>query len=134
MTVFTIGHYNHSQETFLALLATKEIDCVVDVRSMPGSNRNPHFNKDQLQEWLERAYIDYFHLPKLGGRRSRSGEVGEVLNDGWENQSFHNYADYTLSESFKQGIGGGGVTYKETSCGVNVFRASSLKVPPVDHK
>ncbi|SHM74721.1 DUF488 family protein [Gracilibacillus kekensis] len=104
MRVYTMGHYNYSREVFLSILRSKEIDCVVDVRSMPGSNRNPQFNKDQMKEWLEKATIKYAHFPKLGGRRSRSGEVGEVLNAGWENQSFHNYADYTLTKDFQEGI------------------------------
>ncbi|WP_058309045.1 DUF488 domain-containing protein [Gracilibacillus massiliensis] len=106
MSVYTIGHYNHSKEKFLSLLHSKEIDCVVDVRSMPGSNRNPHFNKDQIKEWLAKASIKYSHIPNLGGRRSRSGEVGKVLNAGWNNQSFHNYADYTLTKDFQRAIEG----------------------------
>ncbi|RCW77010.1 DUF488 family protein [Saliterribacillus persicus] len=104
MSVYSIGHYNHSKDEFLEMLRAKEIDFVADVRTIPGSNRSPHFNKDQLKEWLEEASITYSHFPKLGGRRKMSTEVGEVLNEGWENQSFHNYADYTLTESFKEGI------------------------------
>lgn len=40
----------------------------------------------------------------LGGRRKQSSIVGVILNEGWKNQSFHNYADYTLTDEFKEGI------------------------------
>src|SRR5699024_12092302 len=43
-------------------------------------------------------------ISALGGRRKVSYEVGENLNAAWENQSFHNYADYTLTNDFKKGI------------------------------
>lgn len=104
MTIHTIGHYNHTQEQFLEILKDADIDCVIDVRAQPGSNRNPHFNQDQMEDWLADAGVKYVHLPKLGGRRKLSGKVGESLNEGWENRSFHNYADYTLTDEFKQGI------------------------------
>ncbi len=103
LKLYTVGHYNHTQEQFVTMLESCSIDCVVDIRALPGSNRSPHFNKDQIERWLHDAGITYVHLEKLGGRRKLSSQIGERLNAGWENRSFHNYADYTLTDLFKQG-------------------------------
>ncbi|MBQ6200877.1 MAG: DUF488 family protein [Prevotella sp.] len=46
MTIYTIGHSNHSQEEFLRLIQTYGITCVVDVRSLPASKHYPQFNQD----------------------------------------------------------------------------------------
>ena len=75
-----------------------------NVRAFPGSRKFPQFSKDHLPDWLKEEGIYYIHLPKLGGRRSSSGDVSPILNAAWNNQSFHNYADYTLSNYFKEGI------------------------------
>ncbi|MFD2638883.1 DUF488 domain-containing protein [Piscibacillus salipiscarius] len=104
MEFFTVGHYNHSKQQFLQLLKAAEVKIVADVRSLPGSRKNPQFNKNQLRSWLDEAGLKYQHFKKLGGRRKLSGQVGEELNSGWQNRSFHNYADYSLTEEFKQGI------------------------------
>ena len=76
---------------------------LVDVRSQPGSRRSPQFGRDDLPRWLEDAGIEYVHLPELGGRRGRQ-EIDPVINAGWRQPSFKNYADYSLSDSYKQGI------------------------------
>lgn len=104
MEIFTIGHYSNSKDEFLELLNLADIEVLVDVRSFPGSRKFPWFGKDAMKEWLPEAGVDYRHIPELGGRRPSSGLVSPVLNEGWQNNSFHNYADYTLSHCFKEGI------------------------------
>lgn len=104
MEIYTIGHSTHSEETFLKMLNFFDIKALVDVRAFPGSRKYPQFSQDHMPDWLNDAGIAYHHLPKLGGRRNKSGEVGAMLNGAWENQSFHNYADYTLSNTFQEGI------------------------------
>ncbi|MDZ5710746.1 DUF488 domain-containing protein [Jeotgalibacillus haloalkalitolerans] len=105
MNIYTIGHYNHAEEEFLNLLKAADITFIADVRAFPGSRRSPQFKKENLQDWLKKSGIGYQHFPELGGRRRISGVVGEDLNAGWENRSFHNYADYTLTDEFKLGVG-----------------------------
>ena len=46
--LWTIGHSNHSAEKFLDLLSRHGIACVVDVRSIPHSRRNPQFNRERM--------------------------------------------------------------------------------------
>lgn len=102
--IYTIGHSSHTKEMFLNMLHAVSIEVLVDVRSFPGSRKFPAFSKDVMSDWLSKEGIAYDHFPQLGGRRSRSEMVGVRLNDGWENESFHNYADYTLSDPFQEGI------------------------------
>src|SRR3546814_12827115 len=40
----------------------------------------------------------------LGGLRGKAKNVPPVVNGWWENQSFHNYADYGLSADFRRGL------------------------------
>jgi uncharacterized protein (DUF488 family) len=102
--IWTIGHWTCPEGTFIGLLNGQGIDLLVDVRSSPGSRTSPQFNREAMPEWLQRADIGYRHLPELGGRRRRDPDAGEV-NAGWQNASFRNYADYTLTPDYERGIG-----------------------------
>ena len=101
---FTIGHSDRSLEVFLDLLRENEIDLVADVRKLPGSRAHPHFNGDTLAQALALAQIGYAHLPALGGLRGKSKPQASGLNDLWTNKSFRNYADYALTEPFREGL------------------------------
>jgi uncharacterized protein (DUF488 family) len=97
---FTIGHSNRSLEDFVALVATANIDRVVDIRTVPRSRTNPQFNKDTLPKSLAAAGISYEHLADLGGLRGKARSLPHSINGFWSNESFHNYADYALSPQF----------------------------------
>lgn len=101
---FTIGHSDRSLVDFLALLAEAEIDAVIDVRRLPGSNKFPWFNQAELAEALAEHGIAYHHEPGLTGRRPRQQDVPDDRNGFWTNRSFHNYADYALSEEFTEAL------------------------------
>jgi len=67
--VFTIGHSNHDEQTFVGLLRQHQIDVVADVRSQPYSKYTTHFNADQIKPALAGAGIRYVFLGQtLGGR------------------------------------------------------------------
>ena len=67
--VYTVGHSNVSQETFIALLQQHRIEVLVDVRSAPYSKYVPHFNGAALKLAVVRAGIKYLYLGgELGGR------------------------------------------------------------------
>lgn len=100
---WTVGHWTCPEETFVGLLRTEDVDLIADVRAQPGSRSSPQFGQDAMRAWLRRAGIGYEHLPQLGGRRPRQG-VDPGVNAGWRNTSFHNYADYTLSDDYERGI------------------------------
>lgn len=73
MKLYTIGHSNQTQDEFLNLLVTHDIDFVVDVRSVPASNHNPQFNQDALSAFLQGHDITYLFMGKeFGARRMDS--------------------------------------------------------------
>ena len=49
--------------------------------------------------------MGHCRIAALGGLRGRSNEVPAETNGFWTNRSFHNYADYALSEEFSEGLG-----------------------------
>ena len=101
---FTIGHSTRPVQEFVELLEGAQIGCVVDVRSVPRSRTNPQYNCDVLPQTLAQLQIGYEHIAALGGLRPRTQDVPPDVNAFWQNQSFHNYADYAASEPFRRGL------------------------------
>lgn len=67
--IWTIGHSNHTFETFASLLASEGIEFVADVRSYPYSRIAPQFNRETFQRALRERGIRYLFLgEELGGR------------------------------------------------------------------
>jgi uncharacterized protein (DUF488 family) len=102
--VFTIGHSTQPFAEFVELLRQCAVDCVVDVRSIPYSRANPHYDRETFASALSAYQIGYVHLGALGGRRGKAADVAPELNAFWHNQSFHNFADYALSTAFRAGL------------------------------
>lgn len=77
-TLYSIGHSNHTEENFLALLTQHGIEVLVDVRSQPFSRYNPQFNDSNLKRAVEAAGMRYLFMgDQLGGRP----EGDEFLDD-----------------------------------------------------
>ena len=82
--VLTIGHSNHTWVGFAGLLTRHDASIVADVRSVPYSRFNPHFNRDALRSALSAIGIDYVYLGReLGGRPDDPAcyESGRVCYD-----------------------------------------------------
>lgn len=45
---YTIGHSNRTIEEFIDILKHFSIEILVDVRTLPGSTKYSHFNKENL--------------------------------------------------------------------------------------
>ncbi|WP_251864628.1 DUF488 domain-containing protein [Achromobacter sp. Marseille-Q4962] len=101
---FTIGHSNRSLEAFAGLLQEAGIELVADIRTVPRSRANPQFNQDVLPVALALLQVGYEHMGALGGLRGKSKTVSRAVNRFWENDSFHNYADYAMSAPFRAGL------------------------------
>jgi uncharacterized protein (DUF488 family) len=101
-SVLTIGHSNQSLDRFLALLAQHEVEGLVDIRRFPGSRKHPHFHRDNLASALKKAGVEYHWLEDLGGRRHKQRD--ESPNLGLVNEGFRNYADYMLTDEFREGM------------------------------
>jgi uncharacterized protein (DUF488 family) len=97
--VFTIGHSSHPIATFIALLGAHQIEALVDVRSFPGSRRNPQFNQPALKEALKAAGISYHHMVSLGGKRESSQAPGAHTS-----RPFSAYIEYSKTERFQSSL------------------------------
>jgi uncharacterized protein (DUF488 family) len=94
--IFTIGHSNHSEEAFLALLKAHDISAVADVRSHPYSRYAPQFSYDAIRSLLKKAGISYVFLGRELGPRSEDPDCYEG-----DRVSYERLAG---TEEFKKGI------------------------------
>lgn len=101
---FTIGHSDRSIAEFVRLLAGADVALVVDIRKIPKSRANPQFNAEALAPTLAAYGIGYERIAELGGLRGKAGSVPPDMNGFWTNRSFHNYADYALTDPFRAGL------------------------------
>ena len=101
---FTIGHSARSLSEFVELVRQAEIRLIVDVRTIPRSRTNPQYDSEEFATALAEFQIGYEHNAALGGLRGQQHSVPTDVNAFWENQSFHNYADYAMSEGFRAGL------------------------------
>lgn len=67
-----------------------------------GPTRNS--NCDILPGSLAAHGVAHEHFAVLGGLRGKQPGVPAEANALWKNASFHNYADYALSEEFRSGF------------------------------
>jgi len=102
--VYTIGHSTRTIPEFVDLLRLGKVEMVADIRTVPRSRTNPQYNLDTLPDALAEWQIGHVYIAELGGLRGKSKSVPPELNGFWTNQSFHNYADYALSETFQAGL------------------------------
>ena len=101
---YTVGHSTRTIDDFVKLLRVADVGLVVDIRTVPRSRTNPQYNKDVLPDNLAAFHIRYRDIAELGGLRGKSKTVLPDVNGLWQNQSFHNYADYALTEPFRAGL------------------------------
>ncbi len=101
--IYTIGHSNRSLDDFIVTLSHYRISKVADVRSLPHSRANPHFNKEVLEYELPRSSVSYAWMGTgLGGFRQQT--LTESPNTAWRVRGFRNYADYALTHEFSEAI------------------------------
>jgi len=101
MQIWTIGHSTREIDKFISALEANGIKLIADVRLLPGSKRNPQFNRESLAESLSERGIGYEHFPELGGRRKPKPDS---RNTAWRNEAFRGYADHMETEGFREGV------------------------------
>src|SRR5262249_35237306 len=101
MQLYTVGHGTLPADTFGALVGDASMEQVVDVRSYPGSRRNPHFAREQMEQWLPTTGVEYRWMRELGGRRR---PVPNSKHVALRNDSFQAYADYMETDDFRAGV------------------------------
>jgi uncharacterized protein (DUF488 family) len=95
--LFTFGHGLADRDELTGLLHGAGVRAVVDVRTAPGSRRNPDASRQELERWLPERDIDYRWEPRLGGFRKAAADS---LDTFWENDAFRGYAGYTRDPAF----------------------------------
>ena len=101
-TLFTIGHSTRTLAELVEVLRGHSIATLVDIRSFPMSRRLPHFNRESLESALPAVGIRYVWMKELGGRRKKIRN--DSPNTALRSPSFRNYADYMLTDEFRQGM------------------------------
>ena len=79
--IYLIGHGNMSLTDFLELLRMKNVDTLIDVRSVPFSKFVPDFNKESLQEFLSENNISYVYMGEILGGRQPEG-IDKYIRSG----------------------------------------------------
>jgi len=72
--LFTIGYEGINIETFVSVLKSHSIQCLIDVREIPLS-RKPGFSKSSLSDRLNRDKITYVHFKELGSPKQIRNEL-----------------------------------------------------------
>ncbi len=101
LTVRTFGHGTLLAEDFISLLDGAHIERVVDVRSFPGSRKNPQFGRQAMEQWVAADGFGYVWMPELGGRRR---PVEGSRHTALRHVSFRAYGDYMETSTFQAGI------------------------------
>ncbi len=84
--IFTLGTDRRSEEDFIEILLSYNIESVIDVRRIPKSKITT-FNRLNLAELLSKEKIDYHFL---------GNELGGLRKGG--------YTAYVITEDFMQGV------------------------------
>lgn len=77
--LYTIGHSTYTSERFAELMGN--IRTLIDVRSHPGSKKNPQFNKENMGKWMPQFGKKYEWWPGLGGWDVRHAKDEELRED-----------------------------------------------------
>lgn len=97
MDIYTIGHSNYSTERLIDMLRTFNINCVVDIRAIPYSKYNTHFNKEVIQETLVNANFIYIYMAKeFGAKRDNKISYNEL--------GYCDFEKVIEEDDFKNGI------------------------------
>jgi uncharacterized protein (DUF488 family) len=95
--LITVGHGTAGREELAALLRAAGVAAVVDVRTAPGSRRDPELARERMARWLPEHGIAYRWEPALGGFRRAPADSPDVV---WRNDAFRGYAAHARSPAF----------------------------------
>ena len=84
--IYTLGTAYRSQEDFIEIISSCNIEAVIDVRSYP-SSKLEHFRRVNLENILSKERLAYHYMGK---------ELGGFRKGG--------YVNYALTEEFELGI------------------------------
>lgn len=99
--LLTFGHGTAGRDEIVALLRGAGVRAVVDVRTAPGSRRNPDVVRAELERWLPEEGFGYRWEKRLGGFRRLAPDSPDVV---WRNESFRAYAGYAREPAFVEAV------------------------------
>ena len=97
MNIFTVGHSSYSLDYFLKILINHNINCIVDVRSIPYSSYNSQFNRENIKYFLNKNILYYVYIGDLLGARRIEKEV-------YDSEKRVDFEKVVNGEFFKKGI------------------------------
>ncbi|MDN3294003.1 DUF488 domain-containing protein [Streptomyces ficellus] len=95
--LITFGHSTAGRPALAELLHRTGIAAVVDVRTAPGSRRDPDLSRQRLAQWLPEEGIGYRWEHHLGGFRKPAPDSPDTM---WRHASFRGYAAHTRTPQF----------------------------------
>ena len=101
MPLITFGHGTASAERIVELLHSAGVTALIDVRTAPGSRRNPHVARAELERWLPANDISYRWEKRLGGFRRPAPDSPDVA---WRETAFRGYAGHMRQPGFLAAI------------------------------
>lgn len=103
MMLLTYGHGTEAADRTAAILRGAGTSSLVDIRTAPGSRRNPQFARAAMAEWLPEAGIAYRWEKRLGGFRRPGPDNPDVA---WREDMFRGYAEHMRSANFFEAVDG----------------------------
>lgn len=97
MVIYALGHSNYSFEKFITIIKEYNLNCVVDIRSIPYSKYNVQYNKEDFSKRLKELGYTYIYMADQFG----------VKRDDKSSYNSEGYADFDkvrLEKSFRRGI------------------------------
>lgn len=101
LQLVTFGHGTAPADQITALLREAGVAAVVDIRTAPGSRRNPHVARAELERWLPEAGIGYRWERRLGGFRTAAPDSPDTA---WREAAFRGYAGHMRGADFLAAI------------------------------
>lgn len=101
LRVLTFGHGIADAGEMTRLLRGAEVRRLVDVRTAPGSRRNPDAGRDAMTGWLSKVGIEYRWDKRLGGWRKPRPDSPDIA---LRNRAFAGYAGHMRSAEFLAAI------------------------------
>ena len=99
--LLTFGHGTATAERMTELLRGAGVTGIIDIRIAPGSRRNPHVARAELERWLPEEGISYRWDKRLGGFRRPSPDSPDVV---WREPMFRGYAEHMRTPGFIEAI------------------------------
>lgn len=108
LTLYTVGHSNHTSESLIALLDLHAVRMLVDVRSTPHSQFNPQFNQSAIKLAVEQHGLAYKYAGEFLGGRPKDPALFKTAEQGQNSDSWAypdvNYEAVMRSDLYQRGI------------------------------